>query len=214
MVDPPHPAGPSPFCIVVLAASRGGIDALSAILRDLPADLEAAVFAVLHIGDRPSILPEILGRVSPLPVMHAVDGAPIRPGTVTIAPPDRHLELAADRLVLHRGPKEHFTRPAADPLFRSAARAFGPRVIAVVLTGGDRDGTLGLAEVTGRGGLGLVEDPDGAVAPDMPVNALNEDHPQFCASLPQLGRLLARLVELRNAQLALIQPPPSTSSPS
>jgi two-component system chemotaxis response regulator CheB len=189
----PEAAAAAPW-IVLLAASRGGLEAFRTILRKFPADVDAAVFLIQHIGDRPSTLPQILAPSCALPVAFATQGEPIRPGRVYVAPPDLHMILEADRVWLRAGPKVRYTRPAADPLFESAAKAFGVRVIAAVLTGGDQDGTNGLIAVRHHGGIGMVEDPSGAEDPQMPANALLHDTPRFCAPLPVLGDLLTRII--------------------
>ena len=154
--------------IVVIAGSAGGIAALSRILGGLPADLAAALFVVQHIGDQPSSLPELLSRAGPLPAAHAQNGELVEHGRVYVAPPGRHMVLQRGRVRLNRAAKEHHTRPAADPLFRSAAAAYGPRVIALVLSGGDGDGAQGMLAVTQHGGIGIVQAPDDADAPSMP----------------------------------------------
>ena len=102
--------------------------------------------------------------------------------------------LERDRICLNRGPKEHFTRPAADPLFRSAAPVYGPRVIGIVLTRGDHDGTEGLHAVTTAGGIGIVQDPAEAKAPEMPENAISGDHPDYCVPAAAIAPLLIRLI--------------------
>lgn len=161
-----------PFRIVVIGASAGGVDALRRLVAELPADFPAAVFAVLHVGTHRSELPWLLNQDSRLHAEHARDGAAIRPGRVYVAPPDRHLLVDRGRMRLTRGPKENCARPAVDPLFRSAAEAYGPDVIGVVLTGGLNDGTAGLYEVARRGGATVVQDPEDAKAPSMPASAL------------------------------------------
>jgi two-component system chemotaxis response regulator CheB len=112
---------------IVVAASQGGLDALKTIVAELPADLSASIFVVLHIGPWPSMLPDLLSAEGRLPVVHASDGETITTGTIYVAPPDRHMLLHDGHLLLSAGPKESFTRPAADPLFRSAAVNHGPR---------------------------------------------------------------------------------------
>lgn len=172
--------------IVVVGASAGGVEALRDLISRLPADLPAAVLVVLHVSPQgPSRLAEVLGRPGGLPVKAAVEAERIRPGQAYVAVPDRHLLVADGRLVLGRGPQENFHRPGVDPLFRSAARAYGPRVTGVVLSGMLDDGTAGLAAVKACGGLAVVQDPEEAVFPDMPLNALRGvevDH-----SLPVAG---------------------------
>jgi two-component system chemotaxis response regulator CheB len=180
--------------IVVIAASVGGISALTDILHDLPADLPAAIFVVQHIGAWPSILPEILSAAGPLPAHHARDGEPVEHGRIYVAPPDHHMILERDRVRLNRGPKERHTRPAADPLFRSAAAAYGPRVIAVVLSGGDTDGAAGMHAITKHGGIGVVQEPREAKAPAMPERAIKEDYPSYILPAGAIAPLLIGLI--------------------
>ena len=149
--------------ITMIGASAGGIGAFQKLLRNLPSDYPAAVFAVLHLPpESPSVLANVLDRCSRLPVEFAVSGSRIRCGTVTFAPPDTHLFLEADRVLLSRGPRENRHRPSIDVLFRSAAVAYGPRVTGVILSGRLDDGSAGLWAVKRRGGATVVEDPDDA----------------------------------------------------
>jgi two-component system chemotaxis response regulator CheB len=133
--------------IVVIGASAGGVEAISTIVAELPRDLRAAVLVVLHLSRGRSVLPEILTRVGRLPASHPRDGEPLRYGRIYVAPPDRHMTIEGSSIRVQHGPSENGVRPAVDPLFRSAARAFGPRVIGVVLTGALDDGTAGMAAV-------------------------------------------------------------------
>ena len=172
--------------VVVVGASAGGIEALRDLMARLPADLDAAVCVVLHISPRgTSRLAEVIRRPGGPPVKAAEHGERLLPGRVYVASPDRHLMVVGGKLVLGRGPAENFHRPAVDPLFRSAARAYGPRVAGVVLSGMLDDGTAGLAAVKACGGLAVVQDPEEAIFSDMPLNALRSvevDH-----SLPVAG---------------------------
>jgi two-component system chemotaxis response regulator CheB len=168
--------------IVVIAASAGGLDPLRRIIAALPVPCLAAVFVVVHIGAHPSILPRLLNRDSQLPAMFAQDGVLIEAGHIYVAPPDHHMLLAADRITLNQGPKVHHTRPAADPLFISAAESHGQGVMGIVLSGGDGDGAVGLRTIRERGGTAIVQDPEEAATPSMPLSALIADHPN--ASLP------------------------------
>ncbi|NKC32258.1 chemotaxis protein CheB [Falsiroseomonas selenitidurans] len=182
--------------LIVLGASAGGLDALTAICRGLPADLPAALLVVQHVSPTSrSAMAEILGRAGKLPSAQATDGARIRPGTILVAPPDQHLLVAreGDRVLLRRGPQENRTRPAIDPLFRSAAVARGPRVVGVVLSGMLDDGTAGLVAVKACGGISVVQDPADAAWPDMPRNALLGDSPDHCLPAAALPALLDRL---------------------
>src|SRR5205823_913263 len=122
--------------IVVIGASAGGVETLKATVRDLPPDVPASFFVVLHFPPfEKSHLPEILSRAGPLRAVHAKNGDLIQPGRIYIAPPDQHLLIQDGRIELWHGPKENYTRPAINPLFRSAAKTYGPRVIGVILTG-------------------------------------------------------------------------------
>jgi two-component system, chemotaxis family, protein-glutamate methylesterase/glutaminase len=159
--------------IVVVGASAGGLNPLRALLRGLPDDLPAAIFVVLHIpATGGSALPRILDRSGPLRADTAVDGEPIESGRVYVAPPDQHLLVVEDTVRLSRGPRQNGVRPAADPLFRSAALQAGPRVTGVVLSGTLDDGALGSATVERRGGRVVVQDPDDAEYDSMPRSAI------------------------------------------
>lgn len=180
--------------IIVIGASTGGVEALSTLARSLPRDVPAALFVVVHIpAQAPSALPTILERSGPLPARHAVDGEPIQPGRIYVAPPDLHLLVESGRVRLMRGPKENRSRPAIDPLFRSAARVYGPRVVGVILTGALNDGTAGLLAIKRRGGMAVVQDPADAFFPSMPESALEYVHADYCLPLAQIGPVLARL---------------------
>lgn len=194
--------------IVVIGASAGGVRALRTMAAALPADFAAAVCVVLHVGAFRSNLPELLEAVGPLPAAHARDGEPLRHGRILIAPPDHHLLLEEDASVqLTRGPKEHHTRPAVDPMFRSAALSLGPRVIGVLLTGGLDDGTAGLQAIKECGGLAVVQDPADAEDPGMPGAALQAMAVDHCVPLEGIAPLLVELV--RQAAVAVaVDPPP------
>ncbi len=120
--------------IVVIGASRGGFQGLRALVSALPADLPAAVFVVLHIGRHASMLPDLLTSWGRLIARYATHGEKVEHGTIRVAPPDRHLVLSKGRVWLSEGAKENFSRPAADPLFRSAAMEYGARVVGVVMS--------------------------------------------------------------------------------
>ena len=182
--------------MVVVGASAGGVEALRALVAGLPSDLRAAVLVVLHIPRAgPSALPRILERAGPLPATHAVDGEPLRPGHVYVAPADHHLLVLDGRVRLSRGPAENGHRPAVDPLFRSAARASGPATVAVVLSGARDDGTAGAAVVLGRGGRLLVQDPDDALHASMPRSAIEHVAADRVCSAAELGPAVADAVD-------------------
>jgi two-component system, chemotaxis family, protein-glutamate methylesterase/glutaminase len=181
--------------LIVIGTSAGGIEAMKVVAGGLPADLKAALFVVLHMGANGlGILPEILARAGPLAAANARDGEPIRPGRIYCAPPDHHLLLEPSGHVrLSRGPEENRFRPAVDPLFRSAAYAFGPRVVGVVLTGFLDDGTAGLWAIKERGGTAVVQNPEEALAPSMPRSALQHVPVDHCVPLTEMAPLLAEL---------------------
>jgi two-component system chemotaxis response regulator CheB len=160
--------------IVVIGASAGGVEALTTLFSGLPLELPAAVFVVLHVmPGGTSVLPRILSRVGSLPVAAAIDGEPIERGRAYVAPPDHHMVIADGRVRLTSGPRENGHRPAVDPLFRSAARAHGRKVIGAVLSGALDDGAAGLRMISDAGGVALVQDPGSALYPSMPGAALD-----------------------------------------
>jgi two-component system chemotaxis response regulator CheB len=170
--------------LVVVAASAGGFSSIQMIAAAFPADLPAGIAVVLHrrVHADPHMLVSILQQRSRLRVVEPSDGEPFRHGSLYLAPMDQHLVLKHGRFHRSRQPKENFTRPAADPLFRSAAHEFGPRVLAVVLSGYDSDGALGAKAVTAAGGITLVQAPWEADVPSMPWSAIEIDH--VAAALP------------------------------
>jgi two-component system chemotaxis response regulator CheB len=190
------------YNIIVVGASAGGVEALTYLVKNLPPDLNAAVIIVLHVSSNgTSVLPKILSRASNLPVSHAQDGEAIVHGWIYVAPPDYHLLVEPGYLRLTRGPKENRHRPAIDTLFRTAARTYEQRVIAVLLTGMLDDGTAGLIAVKMRGGVAIVQNPDDAMYPDMPRNAIenveNIDHILPLSDIPStLVALVNRPMEV------------------
>jgi two-component system chemotaxis response regulator CheB len=181
--------------IVVIGGSAGGVEAMRRICGGLPAEFPAAVFVVIHVSPTSrSILPELLSRAGHVPARHPKNEEAIRPGTIYVAPPDFHMLLHPGHVILRRGPHENRTRPAIDPLFRSAAVAYRSRVIGVVLSGLLDDGSAGLIAIKSCGGLCVVQQPDDAMWPEMPRNALAHDHVDHCARAQELPSLLDRLV--------------------
>jgi two-component system chemotaxis response regulator CheB len=180
--------------IVVVGASAGGVEALMGLAARLPPGLRAAVFVVLHISPSGgSHLPAILSRAGALPAAHAQDGESITTGRLYIAPPDYHLLVREGCVALWRGPRENASRPAVDPLFRSAARAYGPRVVGVVLSGALGDGAVGMAAVAARGGVTVVQDPDEALFDGMPRAALHYVPNTHSLPVAEIPSLLVRL---------------------
>jgi len=183
--------------VVGVGASAGGVEALRALVGALPPDYPGAVLVVLHVPrEAPSALAAILDRSGPLPATTATDGQTLRYGRVYVAPNDHHLLAIDDHIRLTRGPAENGHRPAIDPLFRSIARAFGPRGIGVVLSGARDDGAAGLASIAARGGTTLVQDPVDALYPWMPQAALDRVAADHIAPAAKLGGLLAGITAM------------------
>jgi two-component system, chemotaxis family, protein-glutamate methylesterase/glutaminase len=185
--------------LIVVGASAGGVEAVSSLIAGLPDDLPAAVCVVVHLRpDAQSRLSNIVARLTSLPVVPARHGTLLQAGTIYIAVPDLHLLVERDEkgegvLRVIRGPRENRARPAVDPLFRSAALAYGPRVIGVVLSGALDDGTAGLWTVKDRGGIAVVQEPEDASVSSMPASAIAEVEVDHVAPVSKMGALLARL---------------------
>jgi two-component system chemotaxis response regulator CheB len=184
-----------PRDIIVVGGSAGGVEAVSRIVAELPADFQGSVFVVIHIARAAtSVLPAILTRSGRLLAVHPHDRSPIRPGVIYVAPPDHHLMVERGRVRLVRGPAENGSRPALDPLFRSAAAAYGPRVTGVVLSGNLDDGTAGLAEIKRCGGFTIVQDPDEALYPGMIRSAMKHVQVDEVLALDAIAPALERSV--------------------
>ncbi len=180
--------------IIVIGASAGGVEALKHLVSKFPPDLNAAVFVVVHIpANSISVLSDLLNRWGPLTATPAQDRQAIAPGHIYVAPPDLHLLLEPGQMRLLRGPRENHTRPAIDPLFRTAARAYGSRVVAVVLSGMLNDGTAGLIEVKRCGGIAIAQSPDDALFGDMPRSAIQNVAVDYVQPIAQIASTLAQL---------------------
>ncbi len=180
---------------VVIGASAGGVSALFKVLGDLPADFAIPVLCVLHLPDhRDSHLAEVMQRKLLRPVSEARDKEPIAAGMIYVAGPGYHLSVEQDgRLSLSQEEPVHFSRPAIDFLFESAADAYGPHLLGVVLTGANEDGASGLAYIKQSGGRTVVQDPREAQVSLMPEAALALHQPDHILSLSGIGQLLATL---------------------
>jgi two-component system, chemotaxis family, protein-glutamate methylesterase/glutaminase len=178
---------------IVIGASTGGVAALLDLASGLPANLPAIVGVVLHVGALPSILPQLLSARSALPAVHPNDGDPLRPGTIYVAPPDRHMMFTPDGARLNHGPRENHARPAIDPLFRTAALHWRVRATGVVLSGQLDDGTAGLKAIKDCGGAAVVQDPAEAVEPSMPASALANVAVDHCVRVEAMAPLLLEL---------------------
>jgi two-component system chemotaxis response regulator CheB len=182
--------------VVVIGGSVGAIEAMRALLGAMREEFAATILVVIHTSAQsPNVLAAIFDRAGPLPASFAADGERLLPGHVYVAPPDRHLMVEPGKTCVTRGPRENRFRPAVDPLFRSAAQVYGPRVIGVILSGGLNDGTSGLGTIKQLGGLAVVQDPTEAVAPSMPQSALQHVRIDHCVPLAEIAPLLVRLTE-------------------
>jgi len=189
--------GGAPARVVGIGASAGGVDALMRVLRKMPADLPLAILVVIHLpSSGRSLLAGILGRHTDLDVVEAVDGAQLVAGRVYVAPNDRHLLVDDGHLRLDRGPKENGVRPAVDAMLRSLASAYGPRAVAVILSGALGDGSNGVVAVRNAGGAVIVQDPTDATVPSMPESALRAvGRPDAVLQAAAMGDALETMAE-------------------
>lgn len=179
---------------IVIGASAGGLEAFKKIVTGLPADFAPPVFIVWHMSpDVRGILPQVLNKVNTIYAAHAYDKEEIKNNRIYVAPPDHHLLIEDGRVRVTHGPKENRFRPAVDPLFRSAAYAYGNRVIGIVLSGALDDGTAGLWMVKHHGGIAIVQDPADAEVPSMPKSAIREVEVDHCTASHDMAALLVRL---------------------
>ncbi len=184
-----------PCDAVVIGASAGGVQALLELLPDLPPTWRPPVLVLVHMADdRASLLAEVFSHRLALPVREAGDKDPIEPGTVYFAPAGYHLLVEGDgTFSLSLDEREHFSRPSIDVLMASAADAWGPRLVAVLLTGANADGAAGLAQVGRAGGLTVVQDPAQAQSALMPQSAIDLAAPDFVLALSGIRQLLLQL---------------------
>jgi two-component system, chemotaxis family, protein-glutamate methylesterase/glutaminase len=177
-VPPDYPMG----AVVVIAASAGGLEPLRDIVKALRDGCKTSTFIVVHIGSHRSNLPSLLTSSGGPPASFAQDGEIIEGGRIYIAPPDRHVTLDHERIHLSSGPKVHYTRPAADPLFVSAAKHFGKRVVGIVLSGGNSDGAVGIQAIQDHGGTAFVQLPKEAKYSSMPLAAIAAARPDILST--------------------------------
>jgi two-component system chemotaxis response regulator CheB len=188
--------------IIVVGASAGGVEALEQLIRNLPPSLPAAIFIVLHIpAHSKSVLPNILNRCIEkrhkenflLKAVHPKHGDAIQHNQIYIAPPDQHLLIKNGCVHLARGPKENSHRPAVDPLFRTAAKTYGQRVVGVILSGTLDDGTAGLMAIKQQGGIAIVQDPQETLYSGMSRSAIENVAVDHILSIAQIGSILVEL---------------------
>jgi two-component system chemotaxis response regulator CheB len=186
----------TPFDVVAIAASAGGLRALRTVLSALPVDFPAAVMVVQHVQrDRPSHLAELLNQHARLEVKTVEQSEPIMPGIVYIAQPDWHLEVSTHGIVLlTQTPAVHFSRPSAERLFETVAEYYKSRAIAVVLTGTGSDGSIGVSVIKSHGGMVIVQDPADADYDGMPMAAIRTGCADLVLPLHEIAQNLIELV--------------------
>jgi two-component system, chemotaxis family, protein-glutamate methylesterase/glutaminase len=190
--------------IIVIGTSSGGMYALKTLVRGLPKEFYASIFIVMHTSPNgPGNLAQILKDAGRLPAVNPVDWERFKTGYIYVAPPDCHLLLDRSGFMrVTKGPKERHFRPAINPLFRSAAQAFGSRVIGLILTGSLDDGASGLRMIKQRGGVAIVQDPLDAYSPSMPLSALKLVNVDYCLPMAQIANLLADLANARSENIS------------
>jgi len=191
--------------VTVIGTSAGGIEALQKFARGLPGDFPVPIFVVMHVSPEGSVLPEILTRAGALPAHHPKDGEKIEAGRIYVAPPDFHMTVHDHRVRVIRGPRENRHRPAIDPLFKSAAAAYGRGAVGVVLTGLLDDGTAGLKAIKRHGGTAIVQDPKDALYTGMPLSAIERVAIDYVVPLADLPALLNRLAHEGADQISLLK---------
>lgn len=181
--------------IVVVGTSAGGMDALGRLVGQLPSDFPSAIFIVQHMAPDATgdMLVKTLAEKGDLPCAHPQDGEEIKAGQIYVAPSNHHMLVEKGVILVTKGARENRSRPSIDPLFRSAAVAYGSGVIGVLLTGYLDDGTSGMIAIQRCGGTCIVQDPKDAAYPDMPQNALNNLTVDHCVPLARMGALLVEL---------------------
>lgn len=181
--------------VVVIGASAGGIPAVTELLSLLPDDLHAIIGVVIHRGNRSqSNWSAMLGKRTNLRVTEPLDGDPVTHGVVYVAPADQHMRWVNGLVRLDRGRKEHYTRPAVDPLFMSAAQGYRQRVVGIVLTGNGSDGARGLFEIAAAGGIAIAQTPGEAESPWMPRRAIERNRVVAILPLREIAAALTSLV--------------------
>ena len=183
--------------IIVLGASAGGIPPLEQLLQALPADLPAALFVVVHrnADALDDVMLWTLQRKTALRCVVPRHGEPIRPGSVYVAPADRHMLVKEDHILITQGPRENYFRPSIDTTFRSAAVAYGPRVVGIILSGMLQDGTAGMEAIKRCGGLCVVQKPEDAEFSSMPRSVLTNLDVDYSVAVSEMGIVLTDLVQ-------------------
>jgi two-component system, chemotaxis family, protein-glutamate methylesterase/glutaminase len=193
-----------PKFVIVVGTSAGGMNALIELVAQFNEDIDAAVFIVMHLS-RNSISDFLVHRLQPHTLLKcevAKDGALIEKGHIYVAAPNQHLLVKIDKIILGRGPEENRWRPSIDVLFRSAAAAYSSRVMGVILTGSLDDGAVGMLAIKRSGGLCIVQDPNEAEYPDMPLSVLNSMEVDYSVPLSKMGAIIFESTQVEPEQIA------------
>ena len=217
MTDAPEPAPDRPRgqAVVIAGASAGGVEALIALVRSLPADFPHPMLVVLHVAPTgTSVLPAILARACRLPVTAPADGEELQAGHVYVAPPDCHLVVEDSRLRLSQAPRENGHRPAIDPTMRTAANAYDGATIGIVLSGSRDDGTAGLMAIKASGGTAIVQDPEEALYPAMPLSAMAHVEPDAVLPIAAMAHWILEHNPQTNGAPVSSNPPTNPTNPT
>ncbi|CAN5227081.1 chemotaxis protein CheB [soil metagenome] len=197
----------APKFIIVVGTSAGGMNALIELVSKLTENIDAAFFIVMHLS-RASISDFLVHRLQPhtsLKCEVASEDTAIKKGHIYVAAPNQHMLVKKNKIILGRGPEENRWRPSIDVLFRSAAAAYSTRVIGIVLTGSLDDGTTGMSAIKRSGGTCIVQDPNEAEYPDMPLSVLNNMEVDYCVTLHQMGDTIFEITQTNPQEIAAPQ---------
>lgn len=185
-------SGDCRYSLVVIGTSWGGLQALMGILAVLPRNFDVPIVIAQHRGpDNVRRMEQILQQQTSLPVCEAQHGDAIVPGAIYVAPADYHLLVEHQTLVMSTQAPVNFSRPSIDLLFESAADAYGDRLIALILTGANNDGSNGVLHVKRRGGMTIAQDPSTAERAEMPQAAIDTGAVNRVLGLDRIGPFLA-----------------------
>lgn len=182
--------------VVVIGASLGGLTAIAKIASNWPRALPVSVLIALNTRDQPAkTVLRIIESYAHVNVTLAVDGESIKPGHIYVSPPNRHLTMGERRVLKLEDPRFFDNaHPSVNRLFVAAAAVYGPRVIGVVLSGNQHDGVQGMQAIEAAGGVGIVQDPDDAIAAQMPRHVIRSESPHYCVKAFEVSPLVRRLV--------------------
>lgn len=182
--------------IVVIGAAAGGVSAMARFAKGLPAEIQSSVIVALATPEQPArTVLQIIDSYAPIPATFAIHGEPIKARHIYLSPLGQHLFIGKGGvLMVERGNAFDSTRPSVNRLFASAAAVYGSRVIGIILSGHAKDGVQGMHDIEEAGGIGIVQDPDEATEPLMPLNVIRRDHPSYMLKAHEIGPMLKQLM--------------------